>query len=179
MSLRERFTNSLKLLTGSNRDVKRIPRTRTVSGRLVKPQLDDEDGSCSRSEGYMHDMEEKEDTVAEDPIFRKYRLMDDDALQLEKERLVREYREKAYELWYKYVRVGAEYEINIDFTTRKRFHKLMRNRQAWLDNDEFNERELYILFHGCVQRMFTFLSNSFTRFKDKPDFDRVAEFLII
>ena len=145
---------------------------RTQSGRL-NPVFNDDDDSLSSSENEEKSMEPEDSVIAE------YKSMNAEELYSKKLELIMKYREIAYELWIKYIKVGAEYEINIDFTTRKRFAKLMNNKQEWLNNKDFNEKELHLLFYPCTQRMFTFLSNSFTRFRDKPDFDRVQEFLII
>ncbi len=61
----------------------------------------------------------------------------------------------------------------------KEIAKLMQNQEEWRQNEEFNEAELIMLFHPCVQMMFTFLSTSFTRFRDNVDFDRVQEFILL
>lgn len=124
----------------------------------------------------MNSSDDSEQT--EDSLVALYRSMDAQELYAKKMELIKKYREIAYELYLKYVRIGAEFEINVDYATRKRFQKLMGNKQEWINNEHFNEKELQSLFHGCIQRMFTFLSNSFTRFRDKPDFDRVIEFLV-
>jgi len=123
--------------------------------------------------------DEEKDEDIEDSFVTLYRALSDAQLEQKRRELIAMYREIAYRLWDKYVRVGSEYEINIDYGLRKRFGVLMRNKQEWLHNESFDEKELFLLFHPCVTRMFTFLSHSFTRFRDKPDFDRVQDVILI
>eukprot|EP01083_Nonionella_stella_P204401 745152_1 len=93
---------------------------RTQSSKInIFNDNDDNDDSIVTSD------DEKEDSEPEDSIVIMYRNMSDDELNQKKIELIRNYREIAYFLWVKYVKVGAEYEINIDYNTRKRFQKLM------------------------------------------------------
>eukprot|EP00486_Rosalina_sp_Unknown_P016640 CAMPEP_0201597318 /NCGR_PEP_ID=MMETSP0190_2-20130828/193861_1 /ASSEMBLY_ACC=CAM_ASM_000263 /TAXON_ID=37353 /ORGANISM="Rosalina sp." /LENGTH=370 /DNA_ID=CAMNT_0048058271 /DNA_START=792 /DNA_END=1901 /DNA_ORIENTATION=- len=105
--------SDLKAQTGGHR--------RTQSGKL---NVFNDDDSLSTSE------EEKE-IEPEDSVIALYKSMTADELYAKKLELIRKYREIAHALWSKYVRVGAEYEINIDYTTRKRFAKLMMNKEEW------------------------------------------------
>ena len=176
LSLKDRISASLKNLkiSTSNRDLRDNGDGMSPSARMVVfNDMDHSDDTDSPS------TEEKEDELHEDPVIAEYRRLNAEDLRAKKVELVKAYRAISYQLWVKYVRVGAEFEINIDYSTRKRFAKMMGNKERWMENDSFNEKELFVLFRPCIQRMFTFLSNSFTRFKDKPDFDRIEAFLYI
>eukprot|EP01083_Nonionella_stella_P224711 799642_1 len=135
--------------------------------------------TMNKDDDASESMSSSDESDLDDSIIAYYKSMTLEQRNAKKMQLIRRYREIAYNLWIKYVGVSSEYEINLDYATRKRFAKLMRNKHEWVNNDAFNEKELIVLFHPCVQRMFTFLSSSFTRFRRNPDFGRVQEFMIV
>ena len=166
-------SNSLRNLRGS-----RTGHRKTQSSQSSKRIFDDNDGQSDSKDSEDDYDAESEDSAS---VIAKYKNMDFELLQEEKLKLMEEYREIAWKLWDKYVRVGAEYEINIDYAERRKFFALMRNKEEWMRGvPEVEDEEKFIkLFYKCTEVMLTFLSNSFTRFRHKPDFDRVQEFLII
>ena len=63
-------------------------------------------------------------------------------------------------LYNKYIRVGSECEINIDYESRIRYRDLFAN-----DTLPDNVQELYTLFDPCINKMVALIISPFTRFK--------------
>mmetsp|Transcript_70099 Transcript_70099/g.111502 ORF Transcript_70099/g.111502 Transcript_70099/m.111502 type:complete len:711 (+) Transcript_70099:50-2182(+) len=111
---------------------------------------------------------------------------------------LRKYRCIAYDIYEKYIRIGSEYEINIDFNNRKRYNRILANKTAWLnhDNHQFAANEnadgsnmsmiynaqflqeamiLFELYQPCIDQMYRFCSSCFSTFKTTDDFDHLTE----
>ena len=69
----------------------------------------------------------------------------------------------SYELYLKYIKVGAIYEINIRSSTRKTFSNLMNNKDNWINNININNDELCVLFNECCYEMRLLMGYSLTR----------------
>merc|ERR1712087_688640 len=85
---------------------------------------------------------------------------------------LRMYREMAWRLWDKYIRSGAEFEINVAYSTRNACAGWMRNGDHWLDGNvqAVGDTELFHIFDHCISVCFSFCSHSFTRFKTMPEY---------
>merc|ERR1712032_1687332 len=105
---------------------------KTQSAQSPKLVFNDRD-QHSDSKDTDDDYDAESDDEHEDSVVARYTRMNLDELDDEKQKLMREHREIAWRLWDKYIRVGAEYEINIDYGERKKFAWLMRNKDVWLD----------------------------------------------
>ena len=72
-----------------------------------------------------------------------------------------DYIEIALKLYKKYIRVGSELEINIDFGNRKHYQNLFENNGL----NGLSRRELYKIFDPCIDIMITLTMPAFPRFK--------------
>ena len=52
----------------------------------------------------------------------------------------RRYKSMVYDIYLKYIRKRAQYEIDISFQTREDLTELIANRQKWLANPHFDKR---------------------------------------
>lgn len=76
-------------------------------------------------------------------------------------------KEKAHQIYEKYIRVGSEFEINISFSLRNGYIFLFANYEEWMEMDagQMSINDLYELFETCMLEIFRFLMQSFTRYK--------------
>ena len=107
---------------------------------------------------------------------------------------LQKYRYIAYDIFEKYIRIGSEYEINIDYMNRKRYFKIMHNKKAWLYNHnrqhyghphdqglainaQFLQEAmiLFSLYQPCIDQMYRFCSSCFLTFKNTPDFEHLTD----
>ena len=70
--------------------------------------------------------------------------------------LIEEWKIRGYMLYYKYISIGAEFEINIDYGTRNKLMQQMHDINIWLLNDEINLNDLCVLFDNCIHQMYQF-----------------------
>ena len=80
---------------------------------------------------------------------------------------------KAYKLYFKYIMIGSEYEINIASRKRNKFNSLMSDYRIWMQNDAIKEKDLVFLFQPCVADMLYLLHGSLSRFKNSPHFNKL------
>ena len=73
---------------------------------------------------------------------------------------------KIYKLYTKYVKKNGEFEINILDSTRKKIHNLMKDYDAWMQNNYFDEIGLLHFYDVCIREMQLLLIASFKRFKE-------------
>ena len=71
-------------------------------------------------------------------------------------------------LYNKYIRVGSEWEINIDYGNRCRYRDLFEN-----GIDTFDAQELYTLFDPCIDTMVSLIIPAFTRFKNGKKYQMI------
>ena len=103
---------------------------------------------------------------------------------------LKKYRYIAYDIYEKYIRIGAEYEINIDFTNRKRYNKLLGNKSKWIhksmeyqndDNILYNAQYLqeamilFSLYQPAIDQMYRFCSSCFATFKNTTEFNHLTD----
>ena len=74
-----------------------------------------------------------------------------------------------YQLYLKYIKIGAKYEININSQTRYSLINLIDNKQKWIDNINIDEYELFKIFSKCSKEMIYLLTDSLSRAKVKPN----------
>ena len=77
-----------------------------------------------------------------------------------------DYKEIALQLYRKYIRVGSEWEININYRERNRYKQLFEVDGISLDD----KQKLYTLFDSCIKQMLGLLSGVFTRFKNSDQY---------
>ena len=75
------------------------------------------------------------------------------------------FKNKAYRLYRKYVKTGAEYEINVSYRIRGRLDKYMSNYDEWMNHDTFSKYKLVTLFDDATKEMIKLLDYSRSRFK--------------
>ncbi|ETO03595.1 hypothetical protein RFI_33809 [Reticulomyxa filosa] len=89
-----------------------------------------------------------------------------DADEIEYEKKMIEYKKRTYDLFLKYVKVGASHEINISSASRNRYQQLMGDYQKWKDNEKYGTKEdLLHLFDDCKKECWKLLGFVFTRFE--------------
>jgi len=74
-------------------------------------------------------------------------------------------KEKAYLLYTKYIRSGAELQINISAEQRMRYDQLMGNYQCFMENGTVSNMELVKLFDGCCTQMIYLMIDARKRFQ--------------
>ena len=75
------------------------------------------------------------------------------------------YKKICWELYNKYIKMGSEFEINIDYRTRQSFIENMSNFEKWVTT-ETSINEYITLFDDCQKQMIQFLNNTYSRFKN-------------
>ena len=83
-----------------------------------------------------------------------------------------DYKTIAFALYEKYIRVAAEWEININYRDRNLYLELFQVNGT-LSNDE---EELYILYDICIKQMFGLLLGSFTRFRHSKKYQMINHY---
>ena len=81
---------------------------------------------------------------------------------------------KAHELFKKYIKPGAEFEINIKSDTRNKGYRLMNDLTEFLDYN-VNVNDLLTYFGSCKEEMHRLLLYSFTRFKSSKEFNEIEQ----
>lgn len=76
---------------------------------------------------------------------------------------------KAYKLYNKYVKTGAEFEINVSYATRKKCQNMLENFSVLLEDETIQIEDLFKIFHECKKQVTGLLNNSLTRFKNTTD----------
>lgn len=76
-----------------------------------------------------------------------------------------DYSKIAYNLYKKYIRVGAEWEININYRDRNKY--VSSFEEAYITSDK---KELYVVFDVCIKQMFSLLIGAFSRFKNSTKY---------
>ena len=80
--------------------------------------------------------------------------------------VMHEMKNKAYQLYTKYVKNGAELEINIRGLTRKRLNRLMADYDHWMFAEtQRSEIEMVRLFDKCIYELFGSLTYAATNFR--------------
>merc|ERR1712154_362467 len=81
------------------------------------------------------------------------------------------FKQIAYALFKKYIAVGSDWEINIDYYSRRKYNRLFENEQGWIENKEYSDNvKLYEVFDKCLTEMTTLIKSAFSRFKQTDTF---------
>ena len=83
------------------------------------------------------------------------------------------YKYMAKYLYKRYIRVGSELEINIDYLTRIKYKKKFEPNDNELSNDK---QELFVLFDPCIDRMMALITASWTRFTDSKEYKMINSY---
>ena len=86
----------------------------------------------------------------------------------------------AYEIFYKYIRNGAEHEINVSSNVRYQCIGLMSNKKQFLDLDKnkCDEIDLLLVFQSCHREMISLIQFSLMRLKsDKIEYAKLVKAL--
>ncbi len=85
---------------------------------------------------------------------------------------IKELKERAIELFEKYVRVRSEYEINIPSSLR---HGMAVKMGCFtpFSKEKLTERDIFEVFDKIIDEMYYIQGDSFRRFKRTPEFDEV------
>eukprot|EP01084_Bolivina_argentea_P063589 116064_1 len=77
----------------------------------------------------------------------------------------------AYALFHKYIAVGCDWEINLDYFTRRKYNRLFASEEKWENNNEYNDNvKLYEIFDKCLLEMTNLVRAAFSRFKQTDTF---------
>merc|ERR1712013_88405 len=97
------------------------------------------------------------------------------ATQIER---IRRYKEMAHQLFDKYVRTGAAYEINIAYDLRMQFMSMMSDKAVWMNaTTQIGVTQLFHLFDECNDAMVYLMAQSFSRFKRTDKWSCVVDIL--
>ena len=88
--------------------------------------------------------------------------------------LIEEYKIRGYMLYYKYVAIGSEFEINIDYGTRNKLVSQINDINQWLCDENVDLEELSVLFDNCIHQMYQFCKFSMGRFKQSDGFEALV-----
>ena len=80
-----------------------------------------------------------------------------------------------HSLYNRYVKKGAELEINISSSLRQRFVQMFTGHNSNDQDVNFDLNEVIQLFVDANKAMYKLLGYSFSRFKQKKDFQRLLE----
>ena len=83
-----------------------------------------------------------------------------------------DYQVMAFDLYEKYIRVSAEWEININYRDRNKYKEAFEGKNIISDD----KKELYVLFDTCLKQMFSLLLGSYTRFKSGKQYQMINEY---
>jgi len=136
---------------------------RPISPHYVEQKLDNDDNE-----------DDDEEVPDEKELQLAQRLYDDDDVEF-----VRECKWKAHQLYVKYVRPGAQWEINIAWDLRQNLRALLDDEQRWLGNPQWNELlKLRDLFDKCCDVTRRLMNQSLTRFKNSDKFNKIKQEVI-
>jgi len=89
-----------------------------------------------------------------------------EADEIEYEKKMTEYKKRSYDLFVKYIKVGASHDINISSASRNFYQQLMGDYARWKDNENYGTKEdLLHLFDDCKKECWKLLGFVFTRFE--------------
>lgn len=84
-------------------------------------------------------------------------------------------KEKAYLLYTKYIRSGAELQINISAEQRLKYDQLMGNYIEFMGNGTISNMELIKLFDSCCTQMVYLMIDSKKRFQQTPIYTKLVQ----
>eukprot|EP01083_Nonionella_stella_P062630 162839_1 len=87
-----------------------------------------------------------------------------------------DFKQKAYELYRKYLRTGAQYEINVSATLRNEFRFLMEKYEM-LRVMDISMSEMERLFMQCRENMLTLLGYALSRFTKTDEYEKVVQII--
>ena len=73
---------------------------------------------------------------------------------------------KIYKFYLKYIQNHSEFEINILDSTRTKMGNMLKDYNAWMSTDYFDEIGLFHFYDGCIDEMRILLISSYKRFKE-------------
>eukprot|EP01083_Nonionella_stella_P001994 5747_1 len=85
-----------------------------------------------------------------------------------------DFKQKAYELYCKYIRTGTEYEINVSATIRNEFRGVM-DKYEMLKIMDTSMSELKRLFMECREHMLLAIGYSLSRFTKTDEYEKVVQ----
>lgn len=95
------------------------------------------------------------------------------------ERTMRDIKKRAHLLWRKYIREGAEFEINISWHSRQTLSKKLGDKQKLLDNEEMRLSHLVELYQEPKMDMKQLLHFSLSRLRNAPEADELHALLTL
>merc|ERR1712154_117155 len=88
-----------------------------------------------------------------------------------------DYKSMARAIYNKYIRIGSEFEVNIDYAARNLYRNLLEDEQSWKGNIIYDDpQKLYYLFNPCIDKMVQLISPSFTRFRQSKQYKLLKEY---
>ena len=87
-------------------------------------------------------------------------------------------KEKAYDLYQKYIGNESIYSINISFRVRLALNKYFENYDEWIGNDNIDDDEIMNIFDGCCSEIKRLMNDSFFRFKATSQYQQIVQNLL-
>eukprot|EP00485_Elphidium_margaritaceum_P013158 CAMPEP_0202694726 /NCGR_PEP_ID=MMETSP1385-20130828/8514_1 /ASSEMBLY_ACC=CAM_ASM_000861 /TAXON_ID=933848 /ORGANISM="Elphidium margaritaceum" /LENGTH=702 /DNA_ID=CAMNT_0049350625 /DNA_START=29 /DNA_END=2137 /DNA_ORIENTATION=+ len=88
--------------------------------------------------------------------------------------MIEEWKIRAFMIYFKYICVGAEYEINIDYHTRRQLAEQLHDINEWLRNTTITLTALSTLYDNCIHQMYQLCNFSINRFKQTDRFEALV-----
>merc|ERR1712129_356830 len=85
---------------------------------------------------------------------------------------------KIYRLYAKYVRVGADFEINISFRSRQALAQMMEAYEEWMNANKYQDLDTVFLMHifdKTIVQMLNLMQSSFTRFQSTKQYAKLSQ----
>lgn len=84
----------------------------------------------------------------------------------------------ARRLYMRYIRTGSEFEINLRYSDRRMYSRLMENETAWLKETVYDSNyKLFELFDSCITEMCTLLVAAFSRYKKSHEYQVLKRYI--
>lgn len=85
---------------------------------------------------------------------------------------------KAHKIYNKYIKIGCEFEVNIDYHLRTNCKNIMENLDDLLDDDSIKIEDIFNLFGKVKKEMVQLLQWSLIRFKEKTEFEKIVDLFV-
>ena len=140
-----------------------------VEFQQYKTYISDNFDAVVCDDGYMIDFHDKmpESLIVYGEIEDKYR----NQIEIKDGNILCECMIRGYLLFRKYVAVGSDFEINIDYQTKYVLINQMYDFTEWMKNiDTIDAQHLYCLYDRCIDSTYKLLQHSYTRFRHTQEY---------
>lgn len=92
---------------------------------------------------------------------------------------IQKIKRKAFILFNKYICIGSEYEININYRLRREMNNLMGNLSEFLQNENIKVLELITIFDASSLEMINLIADAFRRFTTTTQFLKLSDLIFV